>query len=102
MQEAKNAMYGAWKDAYVSFPSYHAVLTLAPVQNVVAGVSHTDQFEAKGFITPEQFVAAGDMLTGKCRTWTWSAIQLPNQTCTELHLQGERLQRSETISVPSA
>lgn len=52
-----NAMYETWKDAY----------------NTVTGVSHTDQFESKGFITPEQFVAAGDMLAGKCKTWTWES-----------------------------
>jgi len=51
----------------------HCSQTMKDAYNVVAGVSHTDQFEAKGFITPEQFVAAGDMLTGKCRTWTWES-----------------------------
>lgn len=41
--------------------------------NTVAGPGTVDQFEEKGFVTPEQFVAAGDMLVSKCRTWTWES-----------------------------
>jgi len=55
MQSIKNKAYEAYKDVSVS----------------ITGVSHADQFDEKGTITPEQFIAAGDMLTGKCRTWTW-------------------------------
>ncbi|KAG2482477.1 hypothetical protein HYH03_018584 [Edaphochlamys debaryana] len=29
------------------------------------------QFEAKGVLTPEEFVAAGDYLVHACPTWTW-------------------------------
>jgi hypothetical protein len=41
------------------------------LQNSVTGPGTSDQFEEKGFVTPDQFVAAGDMLVSKCRTWTW-------------------------------
>lgn len=30
-------------------------------------------FLEKGMLTPEEFVAAGDLLVYKCRTWTWEA-----------------------------
>ena len=30
-------------------------------------------FIEKGMLTPEEFVAAGDLLVFKCRTWTWEA-----------------------------
>jgi ubiquitin-like-conjugating enzyme ATG3 len=29
------------------------------------------RFEEKGVLTPEEFVAAGDLLVRKCPTWQW-------------------------------
>lgn len=31
----------------------------------------TSQFQDKGVLTPEEFVAAGDNLVFKCPTWEW-------------------------------
>merc|ERR1711998_62209 len=47
--------------------------TYVDIYNSVTGPGTVDRFEEKGFVTPDQFVAAGDMLTAKCRTWTWEA-----------------------------
>jgi len=47
--------------------------TMIGVVNKVRGPGTEDQFESNGSITPDQFVAAGDMLTTKCRTWTWES-----------------------------
>eukprot|EP01113_Clastostelium_recurvatum_P012820 TRINITY_DN1668_c0_g1_i1.p1 TRINITY_DN1668_c0_g1~~TRINITY_DN1668_c0_g1_i1.p1 ORF type:complete len:324 (+),score=95.99 TRINITY_DN1668_c0_g1_i1:34-1005(+) len=33
----------------------------------------TSKFLEEGVLTPEEFVAAGDLLTYKCPTWTWEA-----------------------------
>ncbi len=30
-------------------------------------------FKQKGFLTPEEFVQAGDVLVHSCRTWQWEA-----------------------------
>lgn len=47
--------------------------TMIGISNTLTGPGTEDQFEERGMITPEQFVAAGDMLTSKCRTWTWES-----------------------------
>eukprot|EP00960_Hanusia_phi_P075934 768486-Hanusia_phi.AAC.2 len=39
----------------------------------VTSVSHVSQFREKGVLTPEEFVAAGDMLVYKCPSWSWEA-----------------------------
>ena len=31
------------------------------------------KFRETGFLTPDEFVAAGDFLTGHCPTWQWSS-----------------------------
>ena len=33
------------------------------------------QFHEKGVLTPEEFVAAGDLLVFKCPTWSWSGAE---------------------------
>jgi len=39
----------------------------------VTPVLTTSQFREKGVLTPEEFVAAGDMLVLRCPTWSWQA-----------------------------
>lgn len=39
----------------------------------VTSVSHVSQFRQKGVLTPEEFVAAGDLLVDKCPSWSWEA-----------------------------
>ena len=39
----------------------------------VTSVSHISQFRQKGVLTPEEFVAAGDLLVDKCPSWSWEA-----------------------------
>lgn len=35
------------------------------------------KFRETGFITPEEFVLAGDFLTGHCPTWQWGSVSNP-------------------------
>jgi ubiquitin-like-conjugating enzyme ATG3 len=37
----------------------------------VTPIKHTSHFAEKGVLTPEEFVAAGDLLVQKCPTWKW-------------------------------
>lgn len=39
----------------------------------VTPVLTSSQFREKGVLTPEEFVAAGDMLVLRCPTWSWQA-----------------------------
>lgn len=47
--------------------TYHAV------REYLTPVLKDSQFQDKGVLTPEEFVAAGDQLVYKCSTWAWSA-----------------------------
>jgi len=47
--------------------------------NLIKGVAEfftpvltSSHFEEKGVLTPEEFVAAGDQLVNKCKTWRWA------------------------------
>ena len=42
------------------------------------------KFRETGFLTPEEFVAAGDFLTGHCPTWQWAAASNAKSTKTYL------------------
>ena len=35
-------------------------------------VPKESHFYEKGVLTPEEFVKAGDLITSKCATWSWS------------------------------
>ena len=42
--------------------------------NIVTSIKkpdNNDRFQSHGYINPEQFILAGDLLTSKCKTWTW-------------------------------
>eukprot|EP00029_Vermamoeba_vermiformis_P014119 TRINITY_DN921_c0_g1_i1.p1 TRINITY_DN921_c0_g1~~TRINITY_DN921_c0_g1_i1.p1 ORF type:complete len:313 (-),score=121.83 TRINITY_DN921_c0_g1_i1:70-954(-) len=50
--------------------------------NTVSKITPTlteSEFEKKGVLTPEEFVAAGDLLVYKCPTWSWATGD-PNKT----------------------
>lgn len=52
----------------------HAVHTVfKETVEAVTPVSNVSQFRDKGVLTPEEFVAAGDLLVFKCPSWTWEA-----------------------------
>ena len=55
--EMKHAVHNVYKGAVES----------------VTSVSHVSQFRQKGVLTPEEFVAAGDLLVDKCPSWSWEA-----------------------------
>ena len=55
---------------YIKRLGYDAYINLV---NKIKGPSTKDRFESEGLITPEQFVSAGDLLTNKCKTWTWES-----------------------------
>lgn len=42
------------------------------------------KFRETGFLTPDEFVAAGDFLTGHCPTWQWAAASNAKSTKTYL------------------
>lgn len=45
--------------------------TYVSVVNSITNPLKEDQYESNGYLTPEQFVLAGDFLTNSCRTWNW-------------------------------
>merc|ERR1712072_1159250 len=47
--------------------------TFKGMAETVMPVLANSQFKEKGVLTPEEFVAAGDLLTYKCPTWSWEA-----------------------------
>eukprot|EP00281_Chroomonas_sp_CCMP1168_P002425 CAMPEP_0206258630 /NCGR_PEP_ID=MMETSP0047_2-20121206/26035_1 /ASSEMBLY_ACC=CAM_ASM_000192 /TAXON_ID=195065 /ORGANISM="Chroomonas mesostigmatica_cf, Strain CCMP1168" /LENGTH=302 /DNA_ID=CAMNT_0053685413 /DNA_START=74 /DNA_END=982 /DNA_ORIENTATION=+ len=52
----------------------HAVHTVfKETVEAVMPVSNVSQFRDKGVLTPEEFVAAGDLLVAKCPSWSWQA-----------------------------
>lgn len=73
IDSVKKYGYEVWMDAVVSLAAlfHRGIVSCFCQQNTVTGPGTADRFEEKGFVTPDQFVAAGDMLTAKCRTWTW-------------------------------
>eukprot|EP00010_Vexillifera_abyssalis_P001628 CAMPEP_0201552184 /NCGR_PEP_ID=MMETSP0173_2-20130828/14543_1 /ASSEMBLY_ACC=CAM_ASM_000268 /TAXON_ID=218659 /ORGANISM="Vexillifera sp., Strain DIVA3 564/2" /LENGTH=314 /DNA_ID=CAMNT_0047962623 /DNA_START=27 /DNA_END=974 /DNA_ORIENTATION=+ len=47
--------------------------TYVKAVNSVTSTSNTSTFLTEGTLTPLEFEAAGDMLVGKCATWSWQA-----------------------------
>eukprot|EP00163_Fabomonas_tropica_P001638 TRINITY_DN11208_c0_g1_i1.p1 TRINITY_DN11208_c0_g1~~TRINITY_DN11208_c0_g1_i1.p1 ORF type:complete len:327 (+),score=93.86 TRINITY_DN11208_c0_g1_i1:347-1327(+) len=43
------------------------------IRETLTPVLKNSEFRTKGVLTPEEFVAAGDLLTYKCPSWSWEA-----------------------------
>ena len=52
--------------------------TFKGMAETVMPVLANSQFKEKGVLTPEEFVAAGDLLTYKGPTWSWYRPRLCN------------------------
>lgn len=50
-----------------------AASTFRNLREQLAPIPKTSAFSEKGTLTPEEFVAAGDLLVAKCPTWQWAA-----------------------------
>ena len=49
------------------------------IVNSITGPTTVDNFETLGTITPDQFILSGDLLTSKCKTWTWESGEKSKQ-----------------------
>jgi ubiquitin-like-conjugating enzyme ATG3 len=54
-----------------------ALNTALNIADAFTPVLKESKFRETGFITPEEFVTAGDFLTGHCPTWQWAVVTNP-------------------------
>jgi len=53
--------------------------TFTGIANMVQGPLSTSKFLQEGVLTPEEFVAAGDLLVQKCPSWSWQESKNPQK-----------------------
>ena len=56
-----------------SIPSQRPMNFLRSAREYMTPVLQASQYLEKGVLTPEEFVAAGDLLVMKCPTWAWAS-----------------------------